>query len=188
MSRFSLAPVFRGHWKGLTNDIGTEGIKPDWISRILLISVPSLLIGATLFFGWQVASPSAILSAVALLSAGLLGVFTQLSGLRVRLTERVDEEWLDVERDGIDEAVSHVLFSFMLCIFTCVLLVIGINVAASDVRLPASDLLRSCWSALVFATSSYIVLTMIILVPKLYSAYTEMNDVRDDLNGFHSNK
>lgn len=188
MSRFSLAPIFRGHWKGLTNDTTEGDVKPDWISRGLLISVPGLLVAATLFFGWQISAPSAILSAVALLSAGLLGVFTQLSGLRVRLTERSEEEWLDVERDGIDEAVAHVLFSFLLCIFTCVLLVIGINVAASDTPLPARDFLRSCWSGLIFATTSYIVLTMVILVPKLYSAYTEMNEVKDELNGFHSSK
>lgn len=188
MSRFSLTPIFRGHWKGLTNDADSGEVKPDWLSRSLLIAIPALLIGATIWFKWQVSSPSAILSAVALLSAGLLGVFTQLAGLRVRLTERQDEEWLDVERDGIDEAVSHVLFSFLLCIFTCILLVIGINVADSDVQLPASEFLRSCWSAVVFATSSYIVLTMIILVPKLYSAYTEMNEVKDGLNGFHTKR
>lgn len=188
MSRFSLAPILRGHWKGLTNDTNEGEVKADWGSRTLLIAVPGLLIAATLVFRWQVSSPSAILSAVALLSAGLLGVFTQLSGLRVRLTERKEEEWLDVERDGIDEAVSHVLFSFLLCIFTCILLVIGINVAGSEIQLPASEFLRSCWSALVFATTSYIVLTMIILVPKLYSAYTEMNEVKDELNGFHTKK
>ncbi|MGP9031520.1 hypothetical protein ACT17S_00395 [Glutamicibacter mysorens] len=188
MSRFSLAPIIRGHWKGLTNDTKDGNVNADWVSRILLISAPTLLVTATLVFGWQVHSPSAILSAVALLSAGLLGVFTQLSGLRVRLTERKEEEWLDVERDGIDEAVSHILFSFLLCIFICVLLVIGINVAASEIELPAKEFLRSCWSALVFATTSYVVLTMVILVPKLYSAYTEMNEVKDELNGFHTKR
>lgn len=188
MSRFSLAPVFRGHWKGLTNDADNGEVRPDWFSRIVLIAVPLSLVGLTIKFGWQIASPSAILSAVALLSAGLLGVFTQLSGLRVRLTERYEEEWLDVERDGIDEAVSHVLFAFMLCILTSVLLVIGINFAGTADPAGASQALPPCWSAAIFATSSYVVLTMLILVPKLYSAYTEMNEVRDELNGFHRKK
>ena len=185
MSRFSLTPIFRGHWKGLTND-GSDGqTKPDWLSRSLLIIIPLALVLTTLKFNWQIAAPSAILSAVALLSAGLLGVFTQLSGLRVRLTERQDEEWLDVERDGIDEAVSHVLFAFLLCIITSVLLVIGMNVSIPPGASISTQALPSCWSAAIFATSSYVVLTMMILVPKLYAAYTEMNEVRDDLNGFH---
>lgn len=188
MSRFSIVPVIRGHWKGLTNDRPDGTTKPDFATRCALLVIPLAIAGCTLWFGWQITSPAATLSAIALLSAGLLGVFTQLSGLRVRLTERQDEEWLDVERDGIDEAVAHILFAFILCIATSALLVVGMNSIPPSPNTDGNvvpQLLSKCWSAPILAIASYILLTMFILVPKLYSAYTEMNEVRNELNGFH---
>lgn len=183
MSRFSILPIFRGHWRGLTNDLADGTTAPDWPVRITLVAVAAAVLVCSYILGWQIASPSATLSAMALLSAGLLGVFTQLSSLRIRLTDRPDEAWLDVERDGIDEAVAHVLFAFLLCISSGALLVIGMNLVAW--YRPGTPELDRWWSGPVLAIGAYIVMTFLILVPKLYAAYTEMNSVRNELNGFH---
>ena len=186
MSRFSILPILRGHWRGLTNDLSDGTTIPDWPVRIALGSVSGVVLVCSYVLGWQIASPTATLSAMALLSAGLLGVFTQLSSLRIRLTDRPDEAWLDVERDGIDEAVAHVLLAFLLCISSGALLVAGMNLVAW--YRPGTPELDRWWSGPVLAIGAYILMTFLILVPKLYSAYTEMNSVRNELNGFHRTK
>lgn len=209
MARLSILPVIRGHWKGLSNDLANGKTVPDWRTRSVLLGVSAGVLAATYILGWQVASPSATLSAMALLSAGLLGVFTQLSALRIRLTSQPEDTWLDVERDGIDEAVAHVLFAFLLCIINSALLVIALNTipttAPANCGVPPQmvdptlatppvscsippQVLDSWWSGPILAIGSYIVLMLIILIPKLYSAYVEMNEVRRELNGFHKKR
>jgi hypothetical protein len=124
-----------------------------------------------------------MLSALALLSGALLSVFAQLSSLRLRLTDRPEERYLDIERDGIDEAVAHLLFAFLLCIITCALLTIGMSTSYGGKDAPL--ILGTFWTAPISAFTTYIFALFVILVPKLYSAYVEMNQVRRELNGFH---
>lgn len=182
MERFKTDSVWRGHWKGLSNHVDGK-VVPDWPARIslLLLSLGAAVL--SLVFGWVLTAPVPILSALALLSGALLSVFAQLSSLRLRLTDRPEERWLDIERDGIDEAVAHLLFAFLLCIITCALLTIGMSTSFGGKDAPL--ILGSLWTAPIAASTTYIFALFVILVPKLYSAYVEMNHVRKELNGFH---
>ena len=46
MSRLNIAPILRGHWKGLSNGIGQD-TRPDWQSRAVLLVVPVAVGGLT---------------------------------------------------------------------------------------------------------------------------------------------
>ena len=101
-----------------------------------------------------------MLSALALLSGALLSVFAQLSSLRLRLTDRPEERYLDIERDGIDEAVAHLLFAFLLCIITCALLTIGMSTSYGGKDAPL--ILGTFWTAPISAFTTYIFALFVI--------------------------
>ncbi len=42
------------------------------------------------------------------------------------------------------------------------------------------------WTSLVLTVTTYIALLFLVLVPRLYSAYVEMNAVRSELSGFRT--
>jgi hypothetical protein len=183
-SRLSLAPIARGHWKGLSKDVPGGGTAPDVLTRLAL-TVPSggVLVWAILD-RWTLAAPIPLLTGVTLLSGGILGVFAQLSTLRLKLTEKVEERRLDVERDGIDEAVAHLLMALTLCITCAVTIMIGLNITDSA-EANSQQRLHLPWSAIVLSLCTYLTTLFLVIIPKLYSAYVEMNQVRSELNGFH---
>jgi hypothetical protein len=184
MGRLSITPVFRGHWKGLSNDRGTQ-THPDWLTRGFLL-VPAVGVAAAAFYlEWTFHAGAALLAGVALLAGASLAVFAQLAALRVRLSERREEAWLDVERDGIDEAVAHLLTAFALCIVNAMLLVIGMNVGVGDTAATsASPEIGPPFFPLIAGISYYTAVLFLLLVSKLYSAYVETNRVRRELDGF----
>lgn len=179
--RLSLGPVLRAHWKGLSNDTADGRTVPDWWSRAWLI-LPSFVI---LFWGiidsWTLPAPAPLLSALALLSGGILAVFAQMLTLRSKLTERSDLSNLAVMKDGIDEAVSHLLIALLICILTSATIVVGLNVST----VAPDDTLARPWSAFALSATWYLLVLFLILIPKLYSSYTNINEVRDELNGFY---
>lgn len=178
MNRFEVRPVFRGHWKGLTNGLGSD-CKPDWFARATLVLIPVGVAALSLVLGWKIAQPAPLLGGVSLLAGGLLGAFAQLSSLRLKVsewTEHDDDKWL-VERELLDETAAHVLLAALLCAVDATLLVIATSTTS------ASDGLPSGWTATIGAISVYVALMFIICIPRLYSAYVQINSVADHLNG-----
>ncbi len=183
MSRFGLGPIFRAHWKGLTNGTGPSS-KPDWTARFVLIIAPIGIASSALLWGWQLSQPAPLLAGVSLLAGGLLGAFAQLSSLRLKVSEwpeHEDDRWL-VERELIDETAAHLLLAAMLCPIDATLLV----AATSATR--AGQNVSTGWTAAILAVSMYIVLIFIICIPRLYSAYVQINSVSDHLNGYVKGK
>jgi hypothetical protein len=176
--RFDVTPLLRGHWFGLLHG-QFEKYQPDWLARGVFVISPALGIAA-LFLDWEITAPTPLLSAVALLAGALVGSFGSLSTLRLKLTDWAteDDERFQVQRDMIDETVAHVLTAALLSAATAVVLVIGTNVAGAD------QAVTGCLAAATIALGSYVVLLFVLILPRLYAAYVEINQVRDRLSGF----
>jgi hypothetical protein len=177
--RFDVRPVFRGHWKGLTL-FNTSPRLPDWTARLTLAVPAILIVTCSLWRDWKLAAPAALLAGVSLLTGGTLSVFSHLSTLRLRLTDRLEQQALDIERDSLDESVAHLLTATLLCVADAATIVIGMNFG-HDTKGSTVD---GVWAALALGISSYIALLFVVLVPRLYSAYIEINQVPSYMDGF----
>jgi hypothetical protein len=183
LSRFNLIPVFRGSWKGLS-DGRYDGYRPDWLTRVILGLPPAGLFIAMLLNAGRLAAPTPILTAVSLMAGGMLSAFTHLSTLRLKITEWLDspdaepDRFRD-EREMLDESAAHLLAGSVSCAITAAILVLGLNLASAP-----NGALTGFWAALAAATSSYVVLLFIMTVPRLYSAYVQINKVTSKLSGF----
>ncbi|MFJ8801001.1 hypothetical protein [Streptomyces sp. NPDC102487] len=132
----------------------------------------------------RLSTPGALLTGVALLAGGMLSAFTHLSTLRLKLKEwsgASEVSRYEVEKGMLDETAAHLLTGSLLCVLDAASLVIGMNVSVTK-----DGHLFGFWAALAAAISSYVLIIFIFLIPRLYSAYVEMNDVSPDLNGFVS--
>ncbi|KND26018.1 hypothetical protein IQ63_37875 [Streptomyces acidiscabies] len=183
-SRFNFIPVLRGHWKGLT-DGRYAPPRPDVLARLALL-IPAIVFLLMWLKKGNLSTPSALLTGIALLAGGMLSAFTHLSTLRLKLKEWVDASEAsryEVEKGMLDETAAHLLTGSLLCAFDVASLVIGMNVSMTK-----EGHLYGFWAALSAAISSYVLVIFTLLVPRLYSAYVEINDVSPDLNGFVSRK
>lgn len=190
MPRLSPLPIIRGHWKGLSQrDYGSPEepptVTPDRVAQVLTIGVPlataitilavppvkGIDIGVAVGLG---------LAWSALTSAGLLGAFTLLAGWRARLSDRqAGASYLEVRQRPllalVDEAVAHVMVgvidALMVAVFT---------VAAALAGHPLTRPLM----AVAAAAAAHTVFLFGLMVTRLYSAYTQVEHVRDEVNGF----
>ncbi|MFK0402530.1 hypothetical protein ACIQTT_09395 [Microbacterium sp. NPDC090225] len=180
-NRLFPSQLFRGHWKSLS-DYRDRRPTPDRLTRGILLLVPVLSATAVWVFGGTLASPGALLSGIALLAGALLAAFAQVSNLRFRLTERMrelpDAEQLD--RDALDETASHLLVAAYLSAFTALWLVLAMNWGLNE-----SGAVYGPWAALVVLFAVYVLLTFLIAIPRLYTAYVTYNSVRAELSGTH---
>ncbi|HVF06387.1 MAG TPA: hypothetical protein VNA20_16210 [Frankiaceae bacterium] len=176
--RFDVTPLLRGHWKGLT-DGRFPKYHPDWLARGILC-IPAVLAIAAVALDWKLASPTPLLSAVALLAGALVGSFGSLSTLRLKLADWGDRDdtAFQVQKDMIDETVAHLLTAALFCAVTALMLVIGTNTANHKGEVTGS------LGAIIIGLASYVFLVFVLILPRLYAAYVEINNVRDRLSGF----
>lgn len=182
--RLDLRPIIVGQWRGLSKGL-PPNIKPDWLSRVIVFLGPLALLAVSLVFSWNVVAPTALLSGAALLAGGLLSAFSYLSTLRMKVTEWSEdspERW-QTERAMLDETAAHLLAAVTSCIILAVLLVAGMNTS----QLP-QNVFGGVLAAVCYAVGSYIVLIFLVCIPRLYNAYTELNQVSNELSGFTRGK
>jgi hypothetical protein len=182
LSRFNLAPVFRGSWKGISD----TRYQPDWLTRFVLACPPLALLILMWWLGGRLSAPTPILTAVSLLAGGMLSAFTHLSTLRLKITEWLDasgadsQRFLD-EREMLDETAAHLLAGAVACVVTAVLLVLGMNLSMDE-----KGAITGLWAAASAAAGSYSALLFLMTAPRLYSAYVQINRVSSKLSGFSS--
>ncbi|MFD5014620.1 hypothetical protein [Streptomyces chartreusis] len=184
LDRFNVAPILRGHWKGLTN--GKYLVpRADIFARVVL-SLPFGLFLYLFIHGATLASPGALLTGAALLAGGMLSAFTHLSTLRLKITEWDDGDKVSqfkVEKEMLDETAAHLLTGSLACVLDAAALVIGMNVS-----LDKKGHLTGFWAALSAGISFYVLLIFIVILPRLYSAYVDINGVSGRLSGFTHGK
>ncbi|MHC9294177.1 hypothetical protein ACRCUN_17070 [Mycobacterium sp. LTG2003] len=186
--RFNPLPLVVGHWRGLSN-IDRDGayVGGDAVTRTILV-VGSAGVGAAVWH-WQVSfsAPTAILSGFSLLSGVLLSVFAQLASMRVRLTDSPDESVRRrVLKDSLDESVSHVLLAALLGLVASTVIVI--SMAVTDPIPPAQPEIAGVWAIILAVVGVYEMLLLVMLIPRLYSAYTRVNDVSPEIDGHGAGK
>jgi hypothetical protein len=154
---------------------------PDWIARAVLL-LPIAVFATMWIRGGQLAAPTPLLTAVSLLAGGMLSAFTHLSTLRLKLTDWATErgqDYLDVERAMLDETAAHLLTGSLACGLDAAVLVIGMNLS-----LASNGHLTGFWAAAAAGLSTYILAIFIMIIPRLYSAWVEINGVSPSLSGF----
>ncbi|MFF9023800.1 hypothetical protein [Streptomyces eurythermus] len=182
--RFNVVPVFRGHWKGLT-DGRYMTRRADVMARLSLL-LPVAVFGLMLWRGGRLAAPAALLTGVALMAGGMLSAFTHLSTLRLKITDWENPgtaSRFEVERDMLDETAAHLLTGSLICALNAAALVVGMNVSVTK-----TGHLHGFWAAAAAGLSSYVLIVFIFVIPRLYSAYVQMNNVSGELNGFDRSK
>lgn len=183
VKRFIPVEVFAGHWKSLADYRGTL-VKPDWVARGAVVLVP-IIVGTIMWLtGGTLTAPAALLAGMALLAGGLLSAFSQLSALRLKLSDRVDQNLKGdaARRDHLDETAAHLLVAAYMAGLTAVELVVGMNVATNGEGAIFGPL---AWLA--SATAVNVALVFFIALPRLYVGYASVNSVRKELDGTHSN-
>ncbi|MBY6708058.1 hypothetical protein HQ308_14730 [Rhodococcus sp. BP-241] len=181
LERFSLTNVFAAHWKGLSKPaVGDALPERDKAAQLVLALGPVLAGVAVAGLGVQLSSPGIIVAALSLLTGSLLTVFTQLSTLRLKLTEWYDADEVEhrSDKDAIDESVAHVLTAALLSLVATMVAVAAVVVA--DTQLPV---LQGGVAAVLVAVVAYVLLLLIMLIPRLYGAYVSVHDIDDNLNG-----
>ncbi|MET9928623.1 MULTISPECIES: hypothetical protein [unclassified Streptomyces] len=184
LDRFNVAPIFRGHWKGLTNGQYLS-YRPDVLARLIML-LPIALFVFLLIRGATLSAPSALLTGAALLAGGMLSAFTHLSTLRLKITEwdgESGESRFGAEREMLDETAAHLLAGSLACILDAASLVVGMNLG-----LDSKGRLVGFWAAVSSGISFYVLLIFILILPRLYSAYVEINGVIGRLSGFTQGK
>lgn len=184
MGRFNLLPLLRGQLKGLTLATGSKN-PADWFARSILFGIPALLAVLGCIFGWKLAAPVPILTAVSLLAGGTLSAFSSLSSLRLKLSEWSEHnDGRDGDRDSLDESVSHLFMVALACVLDAAVLVVGLNASRGAPGTPDQDAIVGIPAHLAVGLTAYVFLAFIMVLPRLYWAYTTMNNVSRKLNGF----
>lgn len=185
MNRMNPSALIAAHWKGLQSRAypsngGEPTTTPDGLARLISAGAPVTVGGVAVIFIWQgnlhlaEGTASLVVTAATLAVGGMLAAFAQLASWRSRLAERD----LDIQRPLralIDEAVVHILLAVLESASLMLLTVLSL-------------LLPNPWAivpnALVVAVGSHLVLLFFIIVPRLYSAYVQVNEVTDEVNGY----
>lgn len=183
-SRFNFLPVLRGHWKSLS-DGRSETYKPDYFARTVILLIPSATFVLFWSLGGELKSADSLLSAVSLFAGALLAVFTLLATFRLRLTEISDgeEDKYEIEKDMLDESTAHILSGALICGLSAIFLGVGRNFFSDK-----DGVVSGFWASSSVALISYVVIIFFISIPRLYSAYVEINQVRPRLSGFDESK
>lgn len=175
--RFSPLPIIRGHWRALV-DVRT-GRADKWARMMLLIPFAIAVVG--FWRQWSIGNPAGLLAAIALMAGMLVGAFAQMTTLRLRVEEWAqdhDRDQLHYERDALDETVAHLLMAVLTSVAAAVLLVALMNLT------PESGLRPWLTAAAIWATS-YVALLLLLVLPRMYFAYTQAVNVRAPLSGYN---
>ncbi|MCX5410754.1 hypothetical protein [Streptomyces sp. NBC_00059] len=152
----------------------------------LSLMIPCIVFTLVWVRDGRLSAPASLLTGVALLTGGMLSAFTHLSTLRLKITEwdgTDGDNKFEVERGMLDETAAHLLTGSLLCAFDAAALVIGMNVSSTK-----NGQLYGFWAAFTSGLSSYILVIFIFVIPRLYSAYVEINNVTPGLNGFNRSR
>jgi hypothetical protein len=180
-NRFSARHIWNAHFKGLKNRNfgGTAAGVADVFARAVLYGAPVALAALAYWRGATIAAVDGLLVAAGVLAGGLFMAFTQVAAWRDRYTERWSrrETSEKPQRYSLDETVAHILMATYGCFALLVIVLVGANFANDD-----GDLV-GVFSALAIAVGAYIVLLMLIILPKLYTAYAVTHELDDEMSG-----
>ncbi|WP_368499990.1 hypothetical protein [Herbiconiux sp. A18JL235] len=150
-----------------------------------MILVPGIVGGLMLLPGAKISTPGSLLAGVALLAGSFLAAWGQVSSMRLKLTERAEDFKTveQIDRDSLDETAAHLLVASLMSGGTALWLVLGMNFGAN-----ADGSISGPFAAIATAFAVYVLLVFLIAIPRLYTAYVNINKVRDELSGTHKGR
>jgi hypothetical protein len=185
-SRLDFTPVWLGHWRGLSmrthSPTGYLHYHPDRVARAFTLLVPAAAFVGALYWlrdalpTWSLPADftAVAVGAAALLSASLVAALSQLAGWRDRLSDR-DRVSEQPVKAMIDEAVAHVALALLESVLMLATAVASLALAGWPARL---------FTAATCALGAHVIYLFLLLVPRLYSAYVQRNDVDENLDGY----
>jgi len=151
----------------------------DLFARAVLYGLPLILGVVALWRGATVAAVDGLLAAGGILAGALFMAFTQVAAWRDRYTERMAGRQASElpQRYSLDETVAHILMATYACFGLAVVALVGANFANKE------DKLTGIWAALTIVDGTYVVLLMLIIIPKLYAGYAVTHEVDREMSG-----
>jgi hypothetical protein len=172
--RFSLSPLAHGLGVGIRHRAAVGSERRDVRAQIVLVAVPVLGIGSSLYFRVVLTGTDQLLAAFALLAGTSIAAFTQVAAWREKLTvraKRVD----GVASRALDEAVAHILAVVVASVFASLVMVILSNVPLGDEPTKVTLWVVRAFSAAGIGVGLYVALTLVIVVNLLWDAYGRAN-------------
>lgn len=185
LDRLIPTALFRGHWKGLS-DYRNPSPVGDRATRTIIIAIPILTSALMLLPEATLRAPGSLLAGVALLAGSFLAAWGQVSSMRLKLTERAEDFRTveQIDRDSLDETAAHLLVASIMSGATALWLVLGMNLSSN----PTDGSVSGAFAMLATGFATYVLLIFFIAVPRLYTAYVNINKVRDELSGTHKGR
>ncbi len=171
--RLSPKAVWRAHLRGLTKH--PTGA-PHTFARAAVHGLPVLAAVLALVLDAQLRQAGVLLAGASLLAGTLLASFGQLATLRGKVTDRLEVR--RVALDALDETTAHVL----MAVYAAILLAATLGTATSL----SADAVGGVAAALALGLGAWQLLLVLLVVPRLYQAYTYAFDVSPDLDGYQT--
>lgn len=188
--------IFRAQWRATFKFQGHEekaSRKHNWSSVVLIFVIPILVSGITvviyflpsLFRKTRVASitlmdiGNPLLASLAILAGALITAFSLLASWRSLVSKQVQkgrdyspERWL------LDTSCAHLLSGAYTSIIASFVIVLG-----NILEVFNNNICKLIGDSLALGLSTHVAMSLVIALPGLYSAYTQLNDVDPILNG-----
>ncbi len=171
--RLSPKAVWRAHLRGLTKH--PTGA-PDTSARAAVYGLPVLATVLAFVLEAKLRQAGVLLAGASLLAGTLLASFGQLATLRGKVSDRLQVR--RVALDALDETTAHVL----MAVYAAVLLAATLGTATSL----SAGAVGGVAAALALGLGAWLLLLVLLVVPRLYQAYTYAFDVSPELDGYQA--
>jgi hypothetical protein len=171
--RLSPTAVWRAHLRGLTKH--PTG-RPDVFARTAVYGLPVLVAVLAYVLEARLRQAGVLLAGASLLAGTLLASFGQLATLRGKISERIEVR--RVALDALDETTAHVL----VAVYAAILLAATLGTATSL----TAGAVYGLAAALALGLGAWLLLLVLLIVPRLYQAYTYAFDVSPELDGYQA--
>jgi hypothetical protein len=171
--RLSPTAVWRAHLRGLTKH--PTGA-PDIGARAAVYGLPVLAAVVAYLLEAKLRQAGVLLAGASLLAGTLLASFGQLATLRGKIAERLEVR--RVALDALDETTAHVL----MAVYAAVLLAATLGTLTSL----SAGAVCGVGAALALGLGTWLLLLVLLIVPRLYQAYTYAFDVSPELDGYNT--
>lgn len=174
--------IYSAQWKA-THKYSSNETHPISIMQVgftyllpIGIGVTSFTRDATLNFA------DSLLTMLGILAAALITAFSQLASWRKQLTDEGDSKILahSPERWLIDSSVSHIIAGAYSSVIACILIITSMAITIPDSW--TFPHIHSLGSALITLMTSHTIVSLLLALPGLYSAYIQLNKIDDSLN------
>lgn len=171
--RLSPKAVWRAHLRGLTKH--PTGA-PDTVTRLAVYGIPVVVALLALVLNAQLRQAGVLLAGASLLAGTLLASFGQLAALRGKVSDRLEVR--RVALDALDETTAHVL----MAVYAAILLAATLGTATSL----SAGAVCGVAAAGALGLAAWLLLLVLLVVPRLYQAYTYAFDVSPELDGYQT--